>query len=475
MFQPMSLFRPVIFASACLVLSACGSDSPVDAGDGGPDGSLGSGDPHELVVTAPDTLLDALGASTTWNVSTVDETGAPAGIGDYSWTLSTTDVVGLSTSGGGDARASIWSIGNGTVTVTATDRATGLSTSRDLVVEQRLAQLVSPTGRRMMEFAGDTLTMAVRPADRLGNAMSNAAVAWRSNHPAVAQVDDIGVITAVAFGSADIVAAAAGLEQLVTVEVAGDRYFLNGDTPLRYELDLPPGPGPFPAVVWVHGSGEMTRASQKGATDPLVPEGVAVLRYDKRGVGESGGIYFGIGPGNAQNGLGLLASDASAAVDFLAHFPEIDMSRVGLAANSQGGWISPLAASMNPEIDFMLIWSGPTVSVGLEIFYSNLTDAGGTLDAAYAQLDGFSGAPGYEPMPILQTLQIPSLWLFGQEDRSIPVRRDLQNMDILQGAGLPFDYIVYSNAGHDLRDLDSRQFNDIWGDWVEWLKQKGFL
>lgn len=220
----------------------------------------------------------------------------------------------------------------------------------------------------------------------------------------------------------------------------------------------------------------MTRNTQALATNPLVPRRLAVLRYDKRGVGESTGSFFNVGVSNSESALTTLASDAAAAARFLDNFPQIDSSRIGLMGNSQGGWIGPLAATEASEISFLVMWSGPTVSVGLEIFYSALAE--GTtrpLDSVYAGLSSFNGPDGYDPLPVLESLDVPSLWLFGEVDRSISTRLDVENMLHLQSLGLPYDFIVYPFAGHDLRDTRTGRFVDLWSDVVEWLQGRGVL
>ena len=285
-----------------------------------------------------------------------------------------------------------------------------------------------------------------------------------------------GLVTARQLGTATLTATADSVSQDMPFEVLGDRFFLNNGARLRYDLDLPAGAGPFPAIVFVHGSGMVTRGNVAHGTNPFVPEGVAVLRYDKRGVGESTGIFFNVGPANSATTLGTLANDVVAAVRFLKNFPEIDPNRIGVLGNSQGGWISPLAAAEAEEISFMLIWSGPTVSVGLEIFYSSLADGTPTpLDDVYAQLPGFNGPHGYNPIPTLESLDTPSLWLFGGMDRSIPIRLDTLNMRSLQAMGKPYDFILYPYARHDLRDTRTGQFVSLWDDYLAWLREKGFL
>ncbi|MEO7360493.1 MAG: CocE/NonD family hydrolase, partial [Gemmatimonadaceae bacterium] len=88
-------------------------------------------------------------------------------------------------------------------------------------------------------------------------------------------------------------------------------------TRLRYTINWPDGNGPFPAVVLVHGSGRVTRADQQFLSDQFTSRGWAVLNYDKRGVGESDGVYAGVGPLNSDSLIPLLASDAAAALRLL--------------------------------------------------------------------------------------------------------------------------------------------------------------
>ena len=102
-------------------------------------------------------------------------------------------------------------------------------------------------------------------------------------------------------------------------------------------LNVPLGRGPFPAVVWVHGAGESARLPYDGAplVQALVDSGIAVLSYDKRGVGESVGECC---PGDYGQ-FNLLAADVDGAVAALRSRPEIDPSRIGLLGASQAGWV----------------------------------------------------------------------------------------------------------------------------------------
>src|SRR5437868_11197830 len=102
-------------------------------------------------------------------------------------------------------------------------------------------------------------------------------------------------------------------------------------------LTLPPGVGPFPAAVMVHGSGRRTRDEFDIFTAYFALNGVAVLADDKRGVGESGGAF----PGDAASDgtIQLLAHDARSGIAFVAALGQVDPGRVGLFGDSQAGWI----------------------------------------------------------------------------------------------------------------------------------------
>ena len=99
--------------------------------------------------------------------------------------------------------------------------------------------------------------------------------------------------------------------------------FPSGDVRLAYTLDLPAGTGPFPAIVMGHGSGQVTRQQLVSLALGFVQAGFAVLRYDKRGVGGSGGVYEVAGNvPNSERVFPILAGDMIAGVEFLKTRPE---------------------------------------------------------------------------------------------------------------------------------------------------------
>jgi dienelactone hydrolase len=249
-----------------------------------------------------------------------------------------------------------------------------------------------------------------------------------------------------------------------------DGYFENAGVRLRFRIDRPgpeAGPGPHPAVVIGHGSGRLTRDDQPWFSWEWTRRGFVVLRYDKRGVGESSGEYVGIGPRNSERMFALLASDMSAATMLLRNQPDVDAGRVLLMGASQAGWIIPVAAErVHPW--GMVIISGPTVSVGEEIYYSDFAETGATtLDRAYAELSTFTGARGFDPAPLLASLDVPGLWLLGEADESIPERNTAAILVRLRAGGRPFEFVEYPGADHSL--MVNGATVRYWDDVDRWL------
>jgi uncharacterized protein len=224
--------------------------------------------------------------------------------------------------------------------------------------------------------------------------------------------------------------------------------FASGSVRLSYALDLPPGAGPFPAIVFGHGSGRTTKNEAFAVASRMTQAGFAVLRYDKRGVGESTGTYEAVGIANSERMLGLLADDMAAGVAFLRTRSEIDPNRIGLMGISQAGWIMPLAAERAP-VRFMILVVGPTVPVGIEIYYSDLAEGtSASFDELSARLLEYRGPLGFDPRPTLERLDVPGLWLLGAQDRSIPTRETVAVLDELARAGRPYRWVVYPGYGH---------------------------
>ena len=124
-------------------------------------------------------------------------------------------------------------------------------------------------------------------------------------------------------------------------------------------LTLPRGPGPFPAAILLSGSGPQDRdGSIVGhrpflvLADHLTRKGIAVLRFDKRGIGKSTGDY-------ANATTEDFAADAEAALSYLTTRKEIDPKRTGLIGHSEGGLIAPLVASRSGAVAWIVLLAGP--------------------------------------------------------------------------------------------------------------------
>lgn len=234
-------------------------------------------------------------------------------------------------------------------------------------------------------------------------------------------------------------------------------------------LTLPQGAGPFPAVVLISGSGPNDRDETikdhkpfAVLADALTRQGIAVLRYDKRGVGQSAGAY-------ATATTSDFADDAAAAVAYLRTRPDIAGQKIGLIGHSEGGLIAPMVAARDPKVAFVVLLAGPAIP-GAEIlklqvrakaeasgagpediekrvaFEGRLLAALGGKDeaAAKAAVDQLlAETPGlepnvaaasrqlasspwfrqfvaYDPAPALKTLRVPVLALYGDKDFQVP-------------------------------------------------------
>jgi pimeloyl-ACP methyl ester carboxylesterase len=231
-----------------------------------------------------------------------------------------------------------------------------------------------------------------------------------------------------------------------------------------------------------------------------------------------------------------LCDDGLAAVEFLKSRKEIDSGRIGVWGLSQGGWLGPLAASQSSDISFVIAVSGPGVSPGEQmlVYYANELRDRGMAESDVRQADAlrrevwtylFTGAgyekarqdlinargqrwfqavnsqqdrlfeplqkpleldrPGssilrfrremtYDPVPALRALHVPALFLFGAEDRLIPVEkstaviRDVES----QSAHADFTIQVFDHDDHGMYDqagtLDPRYLDAM----AKWLAAK---
>jgi len=140
--------------------------------------------------------------------------------------------------------------------------------------------------------------------------------------------------------------------QPTTVDIS----FSNAGTTLAGELILPPGPGPHPVILYLHGRSQGTRVQLRSQAVVLAARGVGGLVFDRRGEGASGGDKTKVTHAD-------LVADARAALDFLAARAEVDAKHIGLFSHSSGGWPLVAVAAANPTVNFVITNVGSAESV----------------------------------------------------------------------------------------------------------------
>ncbi len=135
--------------------------------------------------------------------------------------------------------------------------------------------------------------------------------------------------------------------------------FQNGAVSLAGTLTIPPGTGPFPAVLLISGSGLQDRDEAVFGHKPfwvladhLSRAGIAVLRVDDPGIGEST-------PHPEPPTTADFATDVEAGVAFLKQDDRI--GAIGLIGHSEGGLVASIVASRRDDIDFVVLMAGPGV------------------------------------------------------------------------------------------------------------------
>jgi uncharacterized protein len=282
--------------------------------------------------------------------------------------------------------------------------------------------------------------------------------------------------------------------------------FVSGNITLAGTLVLPKGTQWHPAVVLFHGSGPQERNLFMARW--FAAQGVAAFAYDKRGVGESGGNFRTVP-------FTDLCDDGLAAIAYLKSRNDIDPKRIGVWGLSQGGWLGPLAASRSADVSFVIAVSGPGVSPGEQMIVYHLNElrargvaetdiqeastlrreiysylfSGKGYEKAKADLNQartkpwyneaktqqddlfaplqkppelterdnpniirFAREMHYDPVPALQALRVPALFLFGDQDQSIPVEKSVEVIRrvLTQSGHRDFIIRVFPNVDHGM-------------------------
>jgi dienelactone hydrolase len=236
---------------------------------------------------------------------------------------------------------------------------------------------------------------------------------------------------------------------------------------LSFRLDLPDtDTPPYPAIVIGHGSGEVRKEACRSLAGAWIRRGFGVLCYDKRGVGESGGVYRSVGLLNSHELIPELARDMAAAVEYLRDRGDVDPQRIGLMGGSQAGWVIPQAARLS-KAAFTIVLVGPAVTVGEEIYFSKFAEETTTPLSKLADLlTKYDGPRGFDPQDDLEANRMPGLWLLAGADRSIPTPESVAVLDALIIRGKPYVRKVYPGADHGLHGIN------IWPDVDDFLARR---
>ena len=178
-----------------------------------------------------------------------------------------------------------------------------------------------------------------------------------------------------------------------------DVAFASDGLTLMATLALPTeGDGPFPAALFLHGSGPVDRDGNAAGLEmdayrqlahALARAGIASFRFDKRGVGESDG------DSSLASRTDLL-SDARAALDGLRSQPEIDPARCILIGHSEGAYLAPILTVEDETVAGIVLLSGAARSLDLitrwqvETLLRQRGVDGEALGAAMAQQDQYT-------------------------------------------------------------------------------------
>jgi uncharacterized protein len=336
--------------------------------------------------------------------------------------------------------------------------------------------------------SGDVRTLYPTDADRFV-AGPGAAVPTSVESRVDFQRDKTGKITSLTWQRER---AGPRVARRAEIEKHEDVRFSSGDVRLAGTLISPNVPGKHPAVILVHASGPQNRGSVLPFARFLVHRGMAVLGYDKRGVGASSGDW-------SMASFDDLAGDVLAAFEYLKTRADIDGGQIGMLGWSQAGWIMPLAAIRARDVAFVISVSGagvPAAETTLDQAHNEMTARGMRpevvsqivalmkLQNRFAETgqgwDEYAAAreklavrigsppdtfPGtsdhpswqvirrlyfYDPAPTLRRLRVPTLALFGELDNNILAEKNRAAWETALKAGGHEDYTlrILPNANH---------------------------
>jgi hypothetical protein len=257
--------------------------------------------------------------------------------------------------------------------------------------------------------------------------------------------------------------------------------YRSGALTLAGVVMLPEG-NSHPGAVFVHGSGSSDRTNPwyQEIARYLASHGVAVLLPDKRGCHKSEGSW-------RKANFYDLAEDAIAGVNALRAQNNVDPKSIGLIGVSQGGWIVPIAAHMG-DVAFVVSLSGAAVTpheqfrheVTQDIRQKGLPTALFHIYFPIAQLflrrmwPRWQDVKDFNPMPLWETLPVPGLIVFGDEDEydNVPVQESVRRLNaaIQRNPRANLTVKVFQGSGHGIREPRSKRIRqDFLNLLTEWI------
>jgi len=285
--------------------------------------------------------------------------------------------------------------------------------------------------------------------------------------------------------------------------------FQGAGVSLAGRLVMPKGSSRVPIVVLIHGSEHDSARDFYALQRQFPAAGIGAFVYDKRGTGASTGRY-------TQDYL-LLADDAIAAVHEAKRLARGRAGRIGYQAGSQGGWVAPLAAKIQP-VDFIIVGFGLAVSpldedreaialdvprhgYGADVMAKAMEVADATaaillsdFREGYDRLDAIRARYGnepwfkyihgditfallgmteaqlreqgpeflphvpaqYDPMPVLSNLDVPQLWILAADDTDAPSAETVHRLRALAAEGKPIVTAVFPHTDHGICEYETK-------------------
>jgi uncharacterized protein len=299
--------------------------------------------------------------------------------------------------------------------------------------------------------------------------------------------------------------------------------FTNQTVQLVGTLYKPDAETASPALVVLHAANGGTRQFPfyQHLVTHLPACGMAVLLFDRRGSGRSGGDF-------ETASFETLAEDGNAAVGYLHSRNDIDQKQIGLFGISQGGWIAPLVVGLRSDIAFLIIVSGCGVSPAIQMDYGaayNLHQQGftentiaqaialrncvneyyrGHISREVVSAELYSAESeawfqeayinpskdlpedvtkskwwhelDYDPLPIWKQIQQPTLFLFAEDDRWVPVAESISKLELATAHIKDMTIIQIKGTDHLMYKTRDKKAETISEEYIEtmvaWLMKR---